>query len=161
MYTSFNEPNTFNFHDSDLLHVAVQDNDMLWTVDWVGVCPENSAHPYEKELRTEKIWFTFRNFRIVRTKVYGSYACSPSGELIQSTPDRELTRHQIQELLARLQGYENWCASLLYGGGRITEDGVCFEAELDEEHTKYGIYLMEIRCDAFIAEWERYSDVQW
>lgn len=33
MYKSVNEPNTFNFHDSELLHVAVQGQDMLWTVN--------------------------------------------------------------------------------------------------------------------------------
>lgn len=161
MYRSINEPHTFNFHDSELLHVAVQDGDMLWMVDWAGVCPENTAHPSEKELRTEKMRLTFRNFRISRVKIYGRSAFGTQGEIVKITPDKELTKSQIQELLARLQGYENWCANLLYGGGSVTENGVCVEMELDEEYAKFGIYLMEIRCDVFIAEWEQYSDVQW
>ncbi len=161
MYRSINEPDTFNFHDSGLLYVAVQDGDMLWKVDWAGVCPENSTHPSEQELRTEEMQLTFRNFCIFRVKIYGCNTYDAQGRIVQRTPDRELTKPQIQELLARLQGYENWCANLLYGSGRITEDGVCVEMELDEERAEDGFYLMEIRCDAFIAEWEQYSDTQW
>lgn len=161
MYRSVNEPDTFNFHDSGLLHVAVQDGDMLWKVDWAGVCPANFAHLSEQELRTEQMLLTFRNFRISRVKIYGCNTYDAQGEIIQRTPDRELSQPQIRELLARLQSYENWCANLLYGGGSVTEDGICFEAELDEEYAKFGIYLIEIRCDAFIAEWEQYSDTQW
>ncbi len=161
MYRSVNEPDTFNFHDSELLHVAVQDDDMLWTVEWAAVCPENSAHPSEQELRTEKMQLMFRNFRISRVRIFGCSHCDAQGKIVQITSDRELTKTQIHELLTRLQGYENWCANLLYGGGSVTEDGVCVEMELDEERVKDGFYLMEIRCDAFIAEWEQYSDVQW
>ncbi len=160
MYRSINEPNTFNFHDSELLHTAVQDGDMFWTVDWAGVCPENSAHPSERELRTEHMLLTFRNFCISRVRIYGCSSCNAQGEIVQRTLDRELTKPQIRELLVRLQGYENWCANLLYGGGRVTEDGVCVEMELDEECAENGFYLMEIRCEAFVAEWEQYSDTQ-
>lgn len=161
MYRSVNEPDTFHFHDSGLLHIAVQDGDMHWTVEWAGVCPTNSAHPSEKELRTEEMRLTFRQFHISRVKIYGCSIRNAQGEIIQRTPDRELSQLQIQELLARLQGYENWCANLLYGGGSVTEDGVCMEMELDEERAEDGFYLMEIRCEAFIAEWEQYSDIQW
>lgn len=161
MYKSVNEPNTFNFHDSELLHVAVQGQDMLWTVDWVGVRPENTAHPSEQELRTEKMQLTFRNFRVARIKIYGCSIHDAQGKIVQRIPDRELTKPQIQQVLARLQNYENWSAHLHYGGGSITENGMCIEMVIDEEHTKHGIYLMVIRCDAFTAEWHQYSNVQW
>ncbi len=161
MYRSVSEPNTFDFHDSELLHVAVQGQDMLWTVDWVGVRPENSAHPSEQECRTDEMRLTFQNFRITHVKVYGSSTFDEQGKILQLTPDKELIQPEIQELLARLQGYENWCARLLYGDGSITENGICIEMEIDEERAKHGIYLMEIRCSSFIAEWQQYSDVQW
>ncbi len=161
MYRSVNEPDTFNFHDSGLLHVAVQEGDMRWTVDWAGVCPENSAHLSEKELRTEHMLLTFRNFRVSRVRVYGCSTYNAQGEIVQITPDRELSEPQIQELLVRLQGYENWCANLLYGSGIVTEDVICVEMEFDEERAENSFYLMEICCEAFIAEWEQYSDTQW
>ncbi len=143
-YITKNELNNFDFKNS-YIGEMVQDTHSFYAIlDNVTILSSNSTNRDIRDMRTNNLKLTIPEGTIISLVEEGYKVYDADGNLSDSVEDKEIQSEKYNEVLKDLEN----CT--IYG---ITKTGEIYGIEIDtEDHT----YVMKVRGDCDVEEWEKF-----
>lgn len=147
-YTA-NKLDCFEFHDAVVVDVAINENDMVWTLEAVNVTTDSPHNNHDCDMSAGTLVLTFKNHEIVE---FISYGCESwfEGKLIEKIPDKEI---QKSEYASALESFE-----YINGYGKSEDIALVHEFDVIAGGD---FFLIGIKCTGVIAEWNEYTGKAW
>ena len=160
MFISTNEPENFNWHDAEIKSVYCENQKMIWKVDTLNVLTSNSQNSEGIDLRASIATVIFENYSIEDVLRYG-FKKYQGGKLIEELPDKMLSHQEIKVLLDKMIHDTDDRFIRIHGIKRRTnKKRLCISADIDLT-TDIDVVCMDIKCDKFIVEWDRFESKAW
>lgn len=161
MFISTNEPENFSWHDAEIESVYCENQKMIWKVNALNVLTSNSQNSEGIDLCTSTATVIFENYSIEDIMRYG-FKKYQGRNLIEELPDKMLSHQERQVLLDEMiHDTNDKFIGYIYGIKSSTDKKRLYIGVDIDLMTDIGEVCMDIKCDKFIVEWERFEGKAW
>jgi len=155
-YVSINELLHFDFHDSVIERIDLNDDEMIWLVSAVNALSSNSQNNHDDAMCIESAAITFENVSI-ESIVTGAYTVHQYGKLIESHEEKTVTSSKYNDILRETVGGNH-----IHGLDDFSADNNQYSACFNiDSYTETGNYFLTIKFTKVIVQWENFNGKAW
>jgi hypothetical protein len=155
-YISINELDKFHFHDACFRDIEINNENMIWKLEFVNVTTTNSQNNLDVDMEAGILFLTFKNWKVKKIEYYGFESRDEHWNIIGQQPNIVAPKEDYLEILLTI-GKQNGVISYV-------EDNYDNQNEIklcSIDFSNPDVLNIELEYSDTQAEWENYTSKAW